>query len=140
MKVLPKLDQNLWRRATNFWSIIFFFLIIADYITENAFDKDGLILLVSVFYTAFLAIYSAEKEFKRWHDNNQTMHPGELYVIVWTILVITLLVINIYLKKEYELPAEVRATYVVVIGILAITQESKLLYKNKKKKRARKNS
>ena len=134
MKVLHKMDQNFWRRATNFWSIVFFVLIIADYYTHNAFDKDGLILIVAAFYTGLLAVYSTEKEFKRWHNYNQGMHPGEAYVIVWTILVITLLIAGALFNTEYELPAEVRATYIVVIGILAITKESKHLYKGKKQR------
>ncbi len=133
MKLLPNLDQNLWRRATNLWSIIFFIIIIADFMTENALDKNGTILFVSVIYTAFLAVYSAEKEFKRWHNTNQTIHPGELYVIVWTFLIIGLLVSTFYMHREYEIPPEVRATYIVVIGILALTKESKALYKEKKK-------
>ncbi len=140
MKLLPNLDQNLWRRSTNLWSIIFFIVIIADFITENAFDHDGVILFVSVIYTAFLAVYSAEKEFKRWHNTNQTMHPGELYVIIWTLLIIGLLFFTFYLHKEYEIPAEVRATYIVVIGILAITKESKALYKEKKSLKVKKHN
>ena len=135
MKLFPEFDQNFWRRSTNFWSIIFFVAIIADYITSNAFDKDGLIFLIAVFYTGFLAIYSAEKEFKRWHNYNQSMHPGEMYVIVWTILIIAILGANLYFKKEYELPAEVRALYIVVVSILALTKESKLLYRSKKKRK-----
>ncbi len=134
MKIFPQLNQSFLRRATNFWTIIFFIAIIADFITNNSLDKGGLILLISVFYTAFLAIYSAEKEFKRWHESNNTMHPGELYVVLWTILIVGLLALNLYIKKEYELPAEVRATYIVIIGILAITKESKYLYKQNKKK------
>ena len=127
--ILPNLDQNLWRRATNLWSIIFFIVIIADFVGENALDKNGTILFVAVVYTAFLAVYSAEKEFKRWRHYSQKMHPGELYVIIWTLLIIGLLFSTFYLHREYEIPAEVRATYIVVISILAITKESKALYK-----------
>ncbi len=134
MKLFPQLNQSFLRRATNFWTFVFFIVIIGDFITENSFDRAGLILLVAIFYTAFLAIYSAEKEFKRWHESNKTMHPGEMYVVIWTILIVGLLAANLYLKEKYELPAEVRASYIVVIGILAITKESKYLYKQKKKR------
>lgn len=89
---------------------------------------------VAVIYApAALAIYSAEKEFKRWHDCRSGIHPGELYVIAWTVLVFGLIVANFYFQKHYELPAEVRATYVVVVGILALTKESEHLYKKQKK-------
>jgi uncharacterized membrane protein YhaH (DUF805 family) len=134
MRIFPTIDQNFWRRGTNFWSIIFFIIIIADFITENSFDHDGVILFVSVIYTAFLAIYSAEKEFKRWNHAQKNFHPGELYVIIWTLLIVGLLFATYYFHKEYEIPAEVRATYIVVIGVLAITKESKMLYRRNKKR------
>jgi uncharacterized membrane protein YhaH (DUF805 family) len=137
MKLFPRLDQNFWRRSTNFWTIIFFIAIVADFVTENGLDENGLILIIAVFYTAFLAVYSAEKEFKRWHNYNQTMHPGELYVILWTILIICLVSAHLYFHGSYELPAEVRATYIVVIGILAITKESKKLYKDTSKRKGK---
>jgi uncharacterized membrane protein YhaH (DUF805 family) len=132
MKSAPLLTQSIWRHLTNFWTIVFFIAIVYDFITDNALDHD-IILIISVLYGSALAIYSAEKEFKRWHDSHKTLHPGELYVILWTLLVFGLLIVNIFLEKHYEIPAEVRATYVVVIGILALTKESKHLYKRIKK-------
>jgi uncharacterized membrane protein YhaH (DUF805 family) len=128
-----KFTETFWRRLTSFWTVIFFIVIVWDYVVNNALDHQNVILIVSVLYGAALAIYSAEKEFKRWHDIHETIHPGELYVILWTVLVFGLLAVNIFLDKPYELPAEVRATYVVVVGILALTKESKNLYKRQKK-------
>ncbi|MEY2664435.1 MAG: hypothetical protein RIT04_243 [Candidatus Parcubacteria bacterium] len=133
MKSAPLLTQSIWRHLTNFWTIVFFIAIVYDFITDNALDHENIILIISVLYGSALAIYSAEKEFKRWHDSHKTLHPGELYVILWTLLVFGLLIVNIFLEKHYEIPAEVRATYVVVIGILALTKESKHLYKRIKK-------
>ena len=133
MKNAPHFTQTFWRHLTNFWTVIFFIAIVYDFILNNALDHDNIILIISVLYGSALAIYSAEKEFKRWHDCHQTLHPGELYVILWTLLVFGLLIANIFLEKPYEIPAEVRATYVVVIGILALTKESKHLYKRVKK-------
>jgi uncharacterized membrane protein YhaH (DUF805 family) len=126
--------ETFWRHLTSFWTIVFFVLIIYDFVVNNALDHENVILIVAVMYTAALAIYSAEKEFKRWHDKHETLHPGELYVILWTVLVFGILVTNIFLEKHYELPAEVRATYIVVIGILALTKESKHLYGEKRRR------
>lgn len=132
--LIPKqLGEKFWRRLTNFWTLIFFGTIIYDFITNNALDHNGTVLIVATVYGATLAIYSAEKEFKRWNDCHETIHPGELYVIVWTVLVFGLLALNLILDKPYELPAEVRATYIVVVGILALTKESKHLYRKQKK-------
>ncbi len=125
--------KSFWRHLTNFWTLIFFIAIVYDYVLGNALDRNNTILLISVFYTTALAIYSAEKEFKRWHDSHKTRHPGETYVIIWTLLVFGLLAIKLYFHSAYELPPEVRASYIVVIGVLALTKESKYLYLAKKK-------
>ncbi len=128
------MSVKIWRILTNFWTVVFFLLIIYDFILDNSLDHDNIILVISVVYGAALAIYSAEKEFKRWHDSHDTRHPGETYVILWTILVFGIIAANLYLHKPYELPAEVRATYVVVVGILALTKESKYLYGKQKRR------
>lgn len=128
-----RFSEKFWRRLTNFWTLIFFALIIGDYVTDNAFDHDNIILIVSALYGAALAIYSAEKEFRRWNSNHRSIHPGELYVILWTVLVFGILALNVFFHKPYELPAEVRATYIVVVGILALTKESKRMYHAKKR-------
>jgi len=122
----------LWRNLTKFWTIVFFAAIIYDFITHNSLDSSNLLLPIAVIYDAILAIYSAEKEFKRWHDCHETIHPGELYVILWTILIFGLLVLAAIFHQSYHVPAEVSSSYVVVIGILAITKESKHFYRQMK--------
>lgn len=121
-------DKSIWRMLTDFWTIIFFIAIVYDYLHDNILDKSGIILVIATLYGASLAVYSAEKEFKRWHDRHTSLHPGELYVIAWTLLIFGLLLAGFYYRPSYEIPAEVRATYVVVVGILALTKESKYLY------------
>lgn len=130
-----KAEGSFWRLLTDFWTLIFFSSIVYDFLHENTLDKHGIIMIISVLYGASLAIYSAEKEFKRWHDKHETIHPGEIYVIAWTLLIFGLLIANFSHKETYEMPAEVRATYVVVVGILALTRESKYLYGRNRKER-----
>jgi hypothetical protein len=79
-------------------------------------------------------VYSAEKEFERWHDYNIGRHPGEVYVFVWTVLVVVLFGLELVYKSEYVLPSEVFSTYIVVVGILAITRKSRTDYRRKKLK------
>jgi uncharacterized membrane protein YhaH (DUF805 family) len=122
----------LWRNLTTAWTIIFFLAIIYDFIHMNALDDAQILLPIAIIYDAVLAIYSAEKEFRRWHDSHKTMHPGDLYVILWTILIFGLLGFGIALHRSYHIPAEVSASYVVVVGILAITKESKHFYRQAK--------
>jgi hypothetical protein len=122
-----------WRRITNILTIIFFTAIVYDYFNANIFTNDNILLALAAIYTASLGIYSAEKEFRRWHNIHNSIHPGELYALVWTLLVV-LLFIGGTLNYKYHLPVEVSASYIAVISILAITRESKNFYKKKKGK------
>ncbi len=124
-----------WRRLVNFWSVIFFLSIAYDFFTENSLSHNEALLAIAGIYGAALAIYSAEKEFRRWHDMHSSIHPGELYVILWTIIVAALVVGNALYEPTYHIPAEVSATYIGVIGILALTRESRTRYKRKKGRR-----
>jgi hypothetical protein len=45
---------------------------------------------------------------------------------------VSLIIGGIYMNKSYHLPAEVSASYIAVISILAITRESKNFYKKRK--------
>ena len=121
--------STFWRNITKIWTIVFFAAIIYDFITNNSLEVNELLLPIAVIYDAVLAVYSAEKEFKRWHDCHETIHPGELYVILWSVLVFGLIGVSVALHHAYHIPPEVSASYIVVIGILAITRESKHLYK-----------
>ncbi|MEI6346210.1 MAG: hypothetical protein WCO79_03185 [bacterium] len=137
-QIRKRAEESFWRILTDFWTVVFFSAIVYDYLHENILDHHEIILIIAVLYGASLAIYSAEKEFKRWHDKHETIHPGELYVIAWTLLIFGLIIAGVINREHYEMPAEVRATYVVVVGILALTRESKYLYgKDLKKKKKR---
>ena len=136
MKILKKIGSfKTWRHIVNFWTILFFAAIAYDFTNNNALSQNEILLAIAAIYTAFLAIYSAEKEFRRWHHmHNTSLHPGEVYAILWTVLIIALIVGNVFYKVPYHMPAEVSASYIGVIGILALTRESKNFYKRKNKK------
>ena len=121
-----------WRNLTKVWTIVFFAAIIYDFSTSSSLETSELLLPIAVIYDAVLAVYSAEKEFKRWSDCHTTMHPGEIYVILWTILIFGLLGTSIIFHHPYRIPPEVSASYIVVVGILAITRESKHYYRRMK--------
>lgn len=122
-----------WRYLTNFWTLVFFGCIIVDFIYNNYLDERGVILTVAAIYGAVLAIYSTDKEFKRWSHNHSTVHPGEVYIIIWTLLIFSIVIIDIINDKPYHIPPEVSSAYILVIGVLAVTKESKRLYKSNKK-------
>jgi uncharacterized membrane protein YhaH (DUF805 family) len=115
----------------NFWMLIFFAAIAYDFFHDGVLSKSEVLLGIAAIYTALLAIYSAEKEFRRWHHMHSSIHPGELYAILWTVLVVILIIGNSLFNPTYHLPVEVSASYIGVIGILALTRESKNYYKKR---------
>ena len=120
-------NSKFWRYTTYFWSFALFLTVLLDYIQVNAYD-DILVPLAAI-YTATLGIYSADKEFRRWHHNKKGKpHPGEVFVILWTLLVFGILLADFVTQSAYELPKEISATYIVVLGILVITKRSKSLF------------
>ena len=121
-----------WRTIVNFWSFVFFAAILYDFFNDNVLSRSEILLGIAGIYAASLAIYSAEKEFRRWHNMHDGMHPGEIYVIVWTVLVLFIVLYSVILNIPYHMPPEVSACYIAVITILAITRESKNFYKRKR--------
>lgn len=125
---------KFWFTVVNFWTFIFFGAIVYDFMTNNLLAEQEIILAVAGIYCAALAIYSAEKEFRRWHHMHSSIHPGEAYAIIWTVFIVGLIVAQAFLHHEYRMPPEVSASYIAVISILALTRESKNLYKKKGKR------
>lgn len=120
------LDHNLWRYLVNFWTIVLYLAIADDFFIGNGLSE--FLGPICAIYIALLAVYSAEKEFERWHDYHIGRHPGEMYVFIWTILVVVLLVLEVLHYHNYKIPSEVFTAYIVAVGILAITKKSKSNY------------
>jgi hypothetical protein len=121
-----KNNFNLWRYLINFWSIFVYMAVICDFILDNAFQEFlGPLLAI---YVAILAIYASDKEFERWHHSHSGRHPGEIFVGLWTVLVLMIFIADFILLKSYKFPSEVLSTYIVVLGILAFTKKSRHFY------------
>lgn len=125
---------RFWRILTNFWTGVFYIAIVYDFFGENALAKSDILIAIAAIYCASLAIYSTEKEFRRWHDMHNSMHPGEVYAVIWTAFVLFLICAQLFLDLDYKIPAEISASYIAVISILALTRESKNLHKRKAKR------
>ncbi len=130
-KIVSRFNKtSLWWYLTSFWTIIVFVAIGWDFYENNGFANFTTPLLV--LYIALLAIYAGDKEFERWHHLHRSTHPGELFVIAWTILIAVLFVLTIILDKPYKISGEIISAYIAVLSILAITRRSKSLYRRKK--------
>jgi hypothetical protein len=129
---LFKKPSWLWRAVTDFWTILAFAVIIEDF--RRGGDLGHIIDPVMAIYIVVLAIFSAEKEFERWYTFNVGRHIGEIYVFVWTVIIAGIFCATYLTHSHYEMPEEVFSTYLVVLGILAITRKSKEFFKEKKKR------
>ncbi|MFA5888894.1 MAG: hypothetical protein WCW47_02720 [Candidatus Paceibacterota bacterium] len=117
---------DIWRYLVNFWTLVIYIIVVADFFMRNSLVE--FLGPICAIYIALLAVYTTQKEFERWHDENIGKHPGEVYVIVWTALIVVLIVLEIIYQESYVLPSEAFSTYVVVMGILAISRRSKANY------------
>jgi hypothetical protein len=122
-------NPRFWRYLTNLWAFAVFIAALFDFWKDNAYDA-ALGPLIAV-YIGALAIYAGDKEFGRWHDSHNERHPGELYVIVWTVLIFGILITDLIFDKPYKMPGEIISAYIAVLSILAITKKSKSLYEVK---------
>lgn len=131
-KNIQKNNFNFWRKLINAWSFFFFTMIIIDFLSFNAYK--GIINAIATIYVSILAIYVSNKEFERWYDQHKDGHPGEAFVVIWSILVGILFILDMLYGKLYELSGSIISAYIAVLTILAITRKSKELYKLKRKK------
>ena len=87
-----KNNFNFWRKLMNAWSFFFFIMIIIDFFSFNAYK--GIINAIATIYVSILAIYVSNKEFERWYDQHKDGHPGEVFVVIWSILVGILFILD----------------------------------------------
>jgi len=124
-------NEKIWRILTNFWTIIFIAFLILDFFQFNKFEY--LTVPFSVIYAGVLGLYASTKEFDRWYEMHEGRHPGELFVILWTVVIFALLGISFFIGG-YRVSSEAIADYIMVLSVFALTQKSKRLHERKKKK------
>ncbi len=133
MTAVPIIKDSIWRYMTNFWCLLSYAAIVYDFLHDHALGD--ILPSILVIYIALLTIFVGVKEFTLWHDHKTGRHPGELFVYGWTIVVVGVLIAKIILHSNYSIPGEVISTYIAVLSIMAITQKSKELRKQNKKKK-----
>ncbi len=119
-------SPKIWWYLLNLWSLVVYTAVIFNFIRNGAYDQQMDTLLV--IYIALLAIYAGDKEFERWHDKHQSRHPGEVFVLIWTVLMIGLAVCQFIFDKPSGLTSDVVAAYIAVLSVLAVTRRSRTLY------------
>lgn len=107
--------------------------LVVDFAVANHFDF--LVAPLSVIYIGILGLYVSTKEFDRWYDLYHGRHPGEIFVIAWTIVVFGLIIASVILRDGRRVSSEAIADYIMVLSVFALTQKSKSLYERKHKKK-----
>ncbi len=126
-------NEKVWRILSNFWTLIFLIFVIGNFFGHGKYDYlEG---PLSILYVSILTIYAGTKEFDRWYDMHESRHPGELFIALWTILLLVLFVYSLWKGGAgYKVSSETIADYIAVLSIFALTQKSKRLFQEKKRR------
>lgn len=120
------LGLNFWRYLSNLWGTLTLLLFIVDFFSFHSFgNATG---ASAVIYGVILSLYASSKEFQRWTSKKGeflSRHFGEIYPIIWTIVMILFILLSALLNNRYEIPGEFPATYITVLGIYIISSQSK---------------
>ncbi len=130
-------SEKVLRVLTNFWTVAFLGFIVLNFFREDHYEF--LITPFSILYVGLLTLYAGTKEFERWYDFYDARHPGEIFVVLWTVVVLALFAVSIVADREYHMSFEVVADYIAVLSIFAITRKSKGMHREKME-RARRRS
>lgn len=123
-------DERIWRWLTNLWTAVFVPFLIWNFFTKSSYNF--LIAPFSVIYVGVLSLYVGTKEFDRWYDFHKSRHPGEWFVMGWTVVILGLIILSFILGKGYGVSSETVADYIMVLSVFALTQKSKQLHQKKK--------
>ena len=119
--------ERIWRWLVNFWMIITCAVVVLDFFLFGKYSF--LITPLTLIYISLLSVYVTSKEFQRWFLSYQGRHPGEISVVLWTVLMVLMLALNGWLGKEYHISQEVISTYLTIIGIFVISKGSKTIFR-----------
>lgn len=130
----PFRSERIWRFLCTLWTVIFMVFVIVNFFSSDRYES--LILPLSAVYAGALTLYASTKEFDRWYDIHDSRHPGELFIVAWTALILFLSAAVFFSNnKNYVLAPEIVADYIMVLSVFAITQKSKQLYRARRKKK-----
>src|SRR3989344_8035885 len=124
-------DERIWRLLSGLWTIIFIPFVVADFLLRGQYEF--LVAPMSAVYLGVLGLYAGTKEFERWYERHTGRHPGEWFVIGWTVVIFSLLAISLFTNGHYKVSPDIVADYIMVLTVFALTQKSKSLYRKKRK-------
>jgi hypothetical protein len=125
-------SERIWRYITDFWTVALMIFFIMNLVTQDGYGY--LAAPLSIIYTGVLGLYVGTKEFDRWYELHDGHHPGEVFIALWTVVMLILFVAQMVLGPKYQISSEAIADYIMVLSVFALTQKSKKLHQHKHKK------
>ena len=125
---MPKKINHLgfWRTITNIWGILTLGLFVIDFFSFDSYSQ--VTSASAVIYGFTLALFVGSKEFQRWKTAKgqyRSSYFGEIYPIMWTIAMMLFIFLAAGFRDQYQIPGEFPATYITVLGVYIISQQSK---------------
>lgn len=126
--------EKIWRVLANVWTVAFLVFIVFDVLQQGTWNY--LVTSFSAVYIGVLMIYIGTKEFNRWYEWRQEKehHPGEFFIVLWTAVMLLLFAVSWWQGGIYRIPSEVVGSYIMVLSMFAITQNSKRMHRSKRGK------
>ncbi|MBU1131422.1 hypothetical protein KJ840_04785 [Patescibacteria group bacterium] len=117
--------RSFWKNLSNLWGIIAMGFFIIDFFSYHRYSVGT--SAVSVIYIGVLGLYVTSKEYYRWKSKEkfESKYFGEIYVVIWTIIMLTFVMVAFISNGLMKIPGEFVTTYISALGIFAISQQSK---------------
>ncbi|MCD4704822.1 hypothetical protein K8R66_01965 [bacterium] len=119
-------NLKLWRLITYLWGSFTALFFILDFF--NILDPGNSLKTIVIIYISTLSIFTSIKELNRWKSKEFfSKYKGEIFVIIYTIITIIFISLSIIKPQQYSVPSEFTTAYLSILGIFAISSESKRL-------------
>ncbi len=122
---------------TNSFAILALILFTLNFFSENKYNY--ILPTINALYISLLSIYATNKEFNRWKIKHKSKYSGEVFVYIWTFLIILAILISLFSKGKMTITDSTISSYIAVITIFAITRKSKSIFTKKNKNNIKNN-
>ena len=118
------INLKIWRIITYFWGVFSAVLFILSFF--QIINCNDSIKTITLIYISVLSIFISLKEIYRWKNKSfLSKYKGEIFVLLYTLMMICFIILNIFNSQKYIIPSEFTTTYLAILGIFALSTESK---------------
>jgi len=119
------LGRSFWKNLANLWGVTAMSIFVVDFFSYHSYEMAT--SSASIIYVGILTIYVGSKEYYRWKATSkfQSKYTGEIFIFIWTIVMLTFVIIAFIANGLFKIPNEFVATYIYILGVYAVSQQSK---------------